>query len=134
VLLLFGVQPTAPYLIYAKTAPHSPTLLAQGSRARERTRAHAPPTVSQCPRSAYTDLPPSGGSDDAFARYGMANGFVVLKPCQGGPIDLKAFPDNHENRRGMVDVYGQLTPLYATQLGGQMAPTGKMIKRLLGAA
>ena len=64
----------------------------------------------------------------------MANGFVVHKPCQGGPIDLSTYPSNHENRRGMVDVYGQLSPLYATQLGGQMEPTGKMIKRLLAIA
>jgi hypothetical protein len=41
--------------------------------------------------SAYIDLPPRSGSDDAFARYGMANGFVVLKPCQGGPIDRKQY-------------------------------------------
>jgi hypothetical protein len=34
----------------------------------------------------------------------------------------------------MVDVYGQLTPLYATQQGGQMEPTGKMLKRLIGLA
>ena len=79
----------------------------------------------------YTDDPPGGGSDDAFARYGMANGYAVLKPCQGGPIDLDTYPDNHENRRGMVDVYGQMSPLYATQKGGQMEPTGKMIRRLL---
>ena len=63
----------------------------------------------------------------------LANGYVVLKPCQGGPIDLISYPDNHENRRGMVDVYGQLSPLYATQKGGQMEPTGKMIRRLLEA-
>ena len=42
--------------------------------------------------------------------------------------------DNHENFRGMVDVYGQLSPLYATQKGGQMEPTGKMLKRLIGIA
>lgn len=71
------------------------------------------------------------GPDNAFARYGMANGYVVLKPCQGGPIDKALYPNNHENLRGMVDVYGQLSPLYATQKGGQMEPTGKMIRRLL---
>jgi hypothetical protein len=54
--------------------------------------------------NAYTDHPPTGGSDDAFARYGMANGFVILKPCQTGKIDLEAYPHNHENYRGMVDV------------------------------
>ena len=81
--------------------------------------------------NAYIDPPPNGGSDDAFARYGMANGIVVLKPCQGGPIDRRQYPDNHENLRGMVDVYGQLSELYATQKGGQMEPTGKMIQRLL---
>lgn len=64
--------------------------------------------------SAYIEPPPSSGSDDAFARYGMANGFVVLKPCQGGSIDKKQYPDNHENLRGMVDVYGQLSALYVT--------------------
>ena len=32
----------------------------------------------------------------------------------------------------MVDVYGQMTSDYANQLGGQMAPTGRMIKRLFG--
>ena len=68
---------------------------------------------------------------NAFTRYGMANGFVLLKPCTGGSIDLGTYPENHENRRGMIDVYGQLTELYATQLGGQMEPIGKMIRRLL---
>ena len=42
-------------------------------------------------------------------RYAAANGIVVLKPCQGAPIDTARFPENHENRRGMVDVYGQLS-------------------------
>ena len=27
---------------------------------------------------------------------------VILKPSQGGPIDAKCFPENHENLRGMV--------------------------------
>ena len=39
-----------------------------------------------------------------------------------------------ENLRGMVDVYGQLSADYATQKGDQMAPIGKMLKRLLGIA
>ena len=82
--------------------------------------------------NAFTDDPPGGGSDDAFARYGVVNGIVILKPCQGGPIDQKRFPQNHENLRGMVDVYGQISADYATQTGGQMAPIGKMLKRLLG--
>jgi hypothetical protein len=81
---------------------------------------------------AFIEPPPSGGNDDAFARYGFTNGFIVLKPCQTGPIDRSMYPDNHENFRGMVDVYGQMSPLYATQQGGQMEPTGKMIKRLIG--
>ena len=81
------------------------------------------------------DSPPSDhadSSDDAFARYGFVNGIVVLKPCQTGDIDRELYPQNHENFRGMVDVYGQLSPLYATQKGGQMEPTGKMLKRLIG--
>eukprot|EP00756_Hemistasia_phaeocysticola_P050735 Hpha_TRINITY_DN25924_c0_g1::TRINITY_DN25924_c0_g1_i1::g.185476::m.185476 len=77
-------------------------------------------------------LPPLAGSDGDFARYGLHNGIVVLKPCQGGPIDTTRFPNNHENLRGMVDVYGQLSADYATQTGGQMAPIGRMIKRLMG--
>jgi hypothetical protein len=81
---------------------------------------------------AFIEPPPSGGNDDAFARYGFTNGFIVLKPCQTGPIDRSMYPNNHENFRGMVDVYGQLSPLYATQQGGQMEPTGKMIRRLIG--
>lgn len=81
---------------------------------------------------AFFGTPPGGGSDDDFARYGFVNGFIVLKPCQTGKIDRTVYPDNHENFRGMVDVYGQLSPLYATQKGGQMEPTGKMIKRLIG--
>ena len=80
---------------------------------------------------AVVGPPPTGGSDDAFARYGLANGYVVLKPCQGGPIDRKRFPHNHENLRGMVDVYGQTTAEYATQNGEQMQPIGKMVRRLL---
>ncbi len=32
----------------------------------------------------------------------------------------------------LADVYGQLGDEYATQRGGAMEPTGKMIKRLLG--
>jgi len=83
---------------------------------------------------AFIEPPPSGGSDDAFARYGFATGIIVLRPCQTGSIDRKMYPDNHENFRGMVDVYGQMSPLYATQKGGQMEPTGKMIKRLIGIA
>lgn len=81
---------------------------------------------------AFTDDPPGGGSDDDFARYGAANRFAILKPCQGGPIDSKRFPQNHENLRGMVDVYGQLSADYATQTGDQMGPIGKMVRRLLG--
>jgi len=81
---------------------------------------------------AFLGSPPGGGSDDDFARYGFVNGILVLKPCQTGKIDRSVYPDNHENFRGMVDVYGQLSPLYATQHGGQMEPTGKMIKRLIG--
>jgi len=79
--------------------------------------------------------PPGPGSDeDAFARYAFVNDIVILKPCQGNIfIDKKRFPDNQENLRGMVDVYGQLTEDYATQNGGQMAPIGDMVKRLLGA-
>ena len=46
-------------------------------------------------------------------------------PCQGAPIDPARFPANHENRRGMVDVYGQLSADYATQRGDQMAPIGR---------
>ena len=34
-------------------------------------------------------------------------------------------PQNHENLRGMVDVYGQTTPQYATQTGDQMEPIGE---------
>ena len=128
--------------------------------------------------NAFLGLPPTGGSDDDFARYGFQNGIIVLKPCQTGTIDRSIYPvrfrftvwlylslwilcnrfvavvchlinafslvlltysmwlaqDNHENFRGMVDVYGQLSPLYATQKGGQMEPTGKMLKRLIGIA
>ena len=80
---------------------------------------------------AFTDDPP--GENDDWARYGSANEFVILKPCQGGPVDPQRFPDNHENLRGMVDVYGQLSADYATQKGDQMEPIGKMLKRLLGA-
>ena len=78
----------------------------------------------------YSHTP--GWSDGDFAKYGAANGIVVLKPCQGSPIDAKRFPANHENLRGMVDVYGQLSASYATQAGDQMAPIGRMMKRLLG--
>ena len=72
------------------------------------------------------------GSDGDFARYGAAHGIAILKPCQGGPIDAARFPHNHENLRGMVDVYGQLSADYATQTGHQMAPIGAMIRRLVG--
>lgn len=79
--------------------------------------------------NAATDSPPS---NDDFAHYGTANGIVVLKPCQGAPIDLERYPNNHENRRGMKDVYGQMTAEYATQKGSQMEPIGNMLKKLLG--
>jgi hypothetical protein len=86
--------------------------------------------------NAFTDDPPAAdgeNTDDDFARYGMANGINVLKPClSGGPIDAKRFPLNHENLRGMIDVYGQLSADYATQKGDQMQPLGKMLKRLMG--
>jgi len=82
-------------------------------------------------------IPPFSGvkgdaAADAFARYAYANNVVILRSCAGAPIDTKRFPDNKENRRGMVDVYGQLGADYATQIGGQMRPIGKMIKRLMG--
>lgn len=81
---------------------------------------------------ASSGLPPGPGSDNVFARYAYTNDIVILKPCQGGPIDVERFPNNHENLRGMVDVYGQMTPEYATQNGGQMRPIGDMLRRLLG--
>jgi len=74
----------------------------------------------------------SGDSNDDFSRYAVVNKIVLLMPCAGGPIDTFKWPDNHENARGMVDVYGQLGNDYATQKGGQMEPIGKMVKRLLG--
>ena len=41
--------------------------------------------------------------------------------------------NNHvQNLRGMIDVYGQLSADYATQEGDQMAPIGRMLRRLLG--
>jgi len=74
----------------------------------------------------------TGGSHDDFARYAIVNDIVILKPCTGPFIDKKRFPQNHENLRGMVDVYGQLSPEYATQKGGQMQPIGGMLRRLMG--
>lgn len=74
----------------------------------------------------------TGDSNDAFGRYAVVNKIVLLMPCAGGPIDKSKWPDNHENLRGMVDVYGQMGNNYATQKGGQMEPIGKMVKRLLG--
>ena len=76
--------------------------------------------------------PPMGGSDSAFAKYANDNNIVILKPCQGGIVDQTRFPENHENLRGMVDVYGQLSADYATRRGDQMEPIGKMMKRLIG--
>ena len=55
---------------------------------------------------AFLGMPPLEGSDAAFAQYGATNNIVILKPCQGGPVDAKRFPYNHENIRGMVDVVG----------------------------
>ena len=82
--------------------------------------------------AAMDPVPPSGGSDRDFAKYGAANDIVILKPCQGGPISKERFPENHENLRGMVDVYGQLSADYATQNGDQMKPIGNMMKKLIG--
>ena len=91
--------------------------------------------MTQRTQKVQTDDPPAAdgeNTDDDFARYGMANGINVLKPClSGGPIDAKRFPLNHENLRGMIDVYGQLSADYATQKGDQMEPLGKMLKRLM---
>lgn len=81
---------------------------------------------------AFHDPPPKINEIDDWTRYAIVNKIVILKPCQGGPIDPKRFPHNHENLRGMVDVYGQLSANYATQKGYQMEPIGKMVKRLLG--
>ena len=77
-------------------------------------------------------IPPLKGSDNDFAKYGIINNIIILKPCQGAPINQTQFPQNHENLRGLVDVYGQLNADYATQIGDQMAPIGNMIKRLIG--
>lgn len=74
----------------------------------------------------------TGSSSDAFARYAVVNKIVLLLPCAGAPIDTFKWPDNQENRRSMVDVYGQMSADYATQTGGQMQPIGRMVKRLLG--
>jgi len=80
--------------------------------------------------------PPFSGTTDgdvqAFARYAVVNNIVILKPCAGPFIDKTKYPQNHENRRGMVDVYGQMSPEYSTQLGGQMQPIGGMVRRLMG--
>ena len=82
---------------------------------------------------ALTDLtPPISGSDNDFAKYGTANNIVILKPCSGGPINQTRFPQNHENLRGLCDVYGQLGANYSTQIGGQMKPIGAIMKKLIG--
>jgi len=78
------------------------------------------------------DFNHSGSVNDAFTRYAVVNNIVVLRTCSGAPIDVFKWPDNHENRRGLVDVYGQMGADYATQKGGQMQVIGKMVKRLLG--
>ena len=57
---------------------------------------------------------------------------MVFKPCSGKGIDPSRFPLNHENLRGMIDVYGQLSAEYATQVGDQMAPIGRMVRHLVG--
>ena len=58
---------------------------------------------------------------------------MIFKPCVGDSnIDLKRFPGNHENVRGMIDVYGQLGAEYATQKGHQMGPIGQMVKHIMG--
>merc|ERR1711957_974646 len=82
--------------------------------------------------NAWVEKPPGGGSDDAYARYGLANGIVIFKPCLGGIINPFLYPNNHENKRGMKDVYGQMTAEYATQKGSQMEPIGNMLKKILG--
>eukprot|EP01084_Bolivina_argentea_P019163 35639_1 len=78
--------------------------------------------------------PPMSGSDNDFAKYATENDIVILKPCQGAPINQTRFPQNHENLRGLCDVYGQLNVDYATQTGDQMAPIGRMMKKLIGAS
>merc|ERR1712224_825396 len=76
--------------------------------------------------------PPMGNEMDDWTRYAIVNKIVILRPCQGAPIDTKRFPQNHENLRYMADVYGQMSANYATKKGYQMEPIGKMVKRLLG--
>jgi hypothetical protein len=94
--------------------------------------------MSGCPPLAIMETVESSfekavdGEMNDFARYGLVNDIVVLKYCLGFNLDRKRFPHSHENIRGLSDVYGQLSPDYATQIGPQLKPIGKILRRVLG--
>jgi len=70
---------------------------------------------------------------EEWASYGEANRIIMLKACgSGGPVDVMAHPNSGEIQRGLLDVYGQLTPEYATQQGVPMRVVGRVLKRVLG--
>jgi len=72
------------------------------------------------------------GVDDDFARYGEANGIVIVALGIGGYVDTDRFPNACEVQRGLSDVYGQLGPDYTWQNGYQMRVGGRILRRLLG--
>jgi len=80
-----------------------------------------------------SSLPAKADIDVDWAKYGETNGIIILKACgSGGPVDAMAYPNSYEIQRGLLDVYGQLTPEYATQQGIPMRVVGRILKRILG--
>mmetsp|Transcript_8650 Transcript_8650/g.11901 ORF Transcript_8650/g.11901 Transcript_8650/m.11901 type:complete len:368 (+) Transcript_8650:37-1140(+) len=73
----------------------------------------------------------SGGDVD-WAKYGEANGIVILKPCVGGHVDTERFPQAHEVQRGLLDVYGQLSDEYVFQSAPHMRFVGRILREVTG--
>lgn len=69
-----------------------------------------------------------------YASYAEANGIVVLHPCLGGAVDIKAFPHAPDIVAGRLDVYGQLDLNYVHQSAPHMRVIGAMVARVLNGA
>jgi len=78
-------------------------------------------------------MPAKADIDENFAAYGENNKIIILKACAtGGHVDSELHGNSQEIQRGLLDVYGQLTPEYATQQGVPMRLTGRVLRRVLG--
>mmetsp|Transcript_12753 Transcript_12753/g.15128 ORF Transcript_12753/g.15128 Transcript_12753/m.15128 type:complete len:403 (+) Transcript_12753:197-1405(+) len=73
-----------------------------------------------------------GGWIENFAKYAESNDIVLLQPCVGGYVDPFRYPGAHEIKRGMLDVYGQLSRDYTMKSAPHMKFVGQVLEKLSG--